>query len=457
MRLEAYRQQLRRKEEEKKREAMGAQMGKENKGGAGEVKGGLLKVKSSGPLGWERRHVVLRAQSLLVYPEGSGTLPINVVGLETVLKAGRVGAMSLEVIHGVGHLLMEASSAFERDQWVRCFDTALSRFRRTSVIEPKVTVNRTEVSRPAKWDAAVEERLRMEVETRRRAVAAAQRTRQEAERALDRARHEHIRVDQDLRMCVTEPHVSDEFLLGMPRPQARDQGGFDPNALEGAGGSSKPGAVTEIPVTQEELKMAVEAAKKRVKADAEQQMNNTVDSFQRKMADLQKTVSERNEELEAAKGMTRELESRLAKRDRARPASMSAAEKKANAKAKADEEAAAFADGAKLFDDGMMVVPPDWGGGGGFPGAGPKPEGDGDSSVASSRPTTAGGGGRGGRRSVEAIRVFVDGAQSVCELSPASLCFSLVLAAEMQIRIWWKDDSLSLGAFMAPSFLGFVC
>lgn len=124
---------------------MGTQAGKENKSGAGEVKAGLLKVKSSGPLGWDRRNVVLRAQSLLVYPDGSSTFPINVVGLETVIKAGRVGAMSIEVIHSVGHLLMEAASAFERDQWVRCFDTALARFRRTSVIEPRATINRTEV------------------------------------------------------------------------------------------------------------------------------------------------------------------------------------------------------------------------------------------------------------------------------------------------------------------------
>uniref|UniRef100_A0A7S4KGK8 PH domain-containing protein n=1 Tax=Guillardia theta TaxID=55529 RepID=A0A7S4KGK8_GUITH len=106
------------------------------------------------------------------------------------------------------------------DKWIAAIETALIRCRRMTLdIRPREI---TEEVLKSSWDSAQEEKMRLEIERRRKRVAEAQQRSEEAVRALDRARKEHIVLDEELRRRRKFPDLPDAFLDTLPFPQSRD-------------------------------------------------------------------------------------------------------------------------------------------------------------------------------------------------------------------------------------------
>ena len=86
-----------------------------------------------------------------------------------------------------------------RDAWLKAFEDAIKRFRSMFVVDATTSVpTKSKTEKIDKWDTAVEEKLRREVEDKSNAVRKAKSHHTEANKILNELRLEHQRPDQEL-------------------------------------------------------------------------------------------------------------------------------------------------------------------------------------------------------------------------------------------------------------------
>lgn len=335
VRLEAFRMQQRLLKEKAAREERQASQQSTQQPKNPAVREGWVKIKRSGAVGgWDERFLRVHAQGLSMYLDDSGTGQcLNVIGLEHVERVARVSSGTLmEVIHSAGVLLLDCEKLADRERWVQAMEQTLGRFRTTYVAQPPQKRRAMQEIQKSEWDVAVEEKTRQELQRQRQTVLEAERRRDMAERDLDRARATHIQTDRELRLRLKYPDISSDFLGTMPPTQPRNSGGYGQN-IAGM-------------VALSEVEKAVVAAEELAKKEASRALKETTQAFQAKVQGLEKARAETEQELQVYKEM--------AFKDAERKAAAEA-RKNLSSRDKAREDANAF--DAKMYKDGMLVVP----------------------------------------------------------------------------------------------------
>ena len=276
VRLEAYRMQQRLESEAKRSKAEGGTAGKMNprRGAEPELKEGWVTVKRSGiDGGLQRRMYVLRTSAILSFADESrqgGCL--NALGLERIERFCKGEGSCLEIHPRDGNpIVLHCGGLQARDSWLISLESALKRFRSTSVAQPlepsPAKKVRTEVEQNG-WDASIEEKLRRQVDACRTAVSLARQEQARADKILDEARAQHQRLDREIRLRQRHPEVTADFLACLPEPEARRQVGM------GDGGGGGGG------ISVKELEGAIAAAKKKAEEEHRRTLQQVHDAWQ---------------------------------------------------------------------------------------------------------------------------------------------------------------------------------
>jgi hypothetical protein len=187
--------------------------------------------------------------------------------------------------------VVNCGGAHAREAWVIACEGALKKFRHTYVALPNLPSPASKFKREVEkdgWDPAIEEKLKREVEARRNAVSKARMLQANADKMLDEARAEHLRLDRQLRLSSNFPGLSKDFIDGMPHGEGRHHG-------EGEAGGGR--------ISIKEMESAIAAAKKKSDEAHKQSMQKVQDVWQGKVKHAEKQVFELGKEVHMYKEM----------------------------------------------------------------------------------------------------------------------------------------------------------
>mmetsp|Transcript_2922 Transcript_2922/g.6995 ORF Transcript_2922/g.6995 Transcript_2922/m.6995 type:complete len:276 (-) Transcript_2922:105-932(-) len=206
----------------------------------------------------------------------------------------------------------------------------------------------TEEVLKSSWDSAQEEKMRLEIERRRKRVIDAQQRSEEAVRALDRARKEHLVLDEELRKRSNFPDIPEAFIETLPLPQSRD------GLIAGAGED----------VAREDVGKIEEERRKKAIEDERKKADKMRAELEEKVKEAERKWRESEEQLKVLQTLSRQDKDKQEDKGQQEETSASSLEilsselEESQGKRQADMDAARF-DG-KMFEDGMMVMSLDW-------------------------------------------------------------------------------------------------
>jgi hypothetical protein len=218
---------------------------------------------------------------------------LNALGLERIDRFIKGQGCTLEIHPREGNTIVVHCGAIQtRDAWLTACDDTLKRFRlRAShhlmfVAQPelKSPVSKAKQHDDKFWDSDRREQLRREVDFRRNAVSKARTEQARADKLLEQARVEHLRLENELRRRA-----------GFPGAAKLDKDAEDRLCQV---------VVNAATVSIKDMESAVMIAKKKAEEESRRNIQEVQNSWLSKVLDAEKKVFGLNREVTVYKEMT---------------------------------------------------------------------------------------------------------------------------------------------------------